>query len=340
MSAGPPFFSVLIVNYNAGEYLERCLKALRAQSFDAFEAIIVDNNSQDNSLFHCHEHLSDPRIQLIRMPHNVGFAAGNNRGASVSRGEWLVTLNPDAFPSPDWLSELSAATQKYSAADMFGSTQINARSPTELDGVGDAYLAIGIPWRGGMGHPVETAPQDYETFAPCAAAAAYRASSFRQVKGFDEDFFCYVEDVDLAFRLRLMGSKCIQLKNAQVYHIGGATSDAAGSFARYHGIRNLIWVFVKNMPAAIFWLMLPLHVLALLVLFVKAVHRGNASVTSKAILDGVRGLPPVWLQRRKIQAVRRASTADVASALCWNPKTYFQRDAYVIRPSAKAPTRS
>ena len=341
MSAEPLFFSVLIVNYNAGEYLARCLKALREQSFEGFEAIVVDNDSRDDSLARCSEHWSDPRIRLEKLASNTGFAAGNNHGARLARGKWIVTLNPDAFPDADWLATLARAAQKYPDVDMFGCTQINAADPSRLDGVGDAYLAVGIPWRSGYGHTKSgAAAQDYETFGPCAAAAMYRAASFTIAGGFDESFFCYVEDADLAFRLRLAGSRCVQVHDAVVRHVGGASSDAAGVFARYHGIRNLIWVFVKNMPSTMFLLILPAHVLALLILIVKSVHRGNGGVTSEAIVDALRGLPAVWQRRRKIQASRRASTKEIARALCWNPKTYLLRNVHVIGPARKESART
>lgn len=336
MSTVNPVFSVLIVNYNAGEYLERCIKAVLEQNFEAFEVIVVDNDSRDDSLDRCHEHLSDSRIRIERLASNTGFAAANNYGAKFARGEWIVTLNPDAFPDPGWLAALSQAARKYSDVDMFGCTQINAADPSRLDGIGDAYLAIGIPWRSGYGHATSRAMvEDYEAFGPCAAAAMYRAEPFRDAGGFDECLFCYVEDVDLAFRLRLAGSRCVQLRDAIVRHIGGASGDSIGAFARYHGTRNLIWVFVKNMPAAILWPMLPAHIAALLVLLGKAVCRGSGGVISRAILDSLRGLPAIWRQRRKVQSIRRVSIAEISRALCWNPSTYLKRDAHVIGPSIK-----
>jgi len=338
MSTAAPAFSILVVNYNAGIYLERCLHALRAQSLTDYETIVIDNNSNDTSLALSAQHFQDPRFKLVRMPSNTGFAAGNNRGAEIARGEWIVTLNPDAFPESGWLTALSKAAQRYPDVDMFGSTQINATDPSRLDGTGDAYFAIGIPWRSGYGHATSRAlVEDYEAFGPCAAAAMYRADLFREVGGFDERLFCYVEDVDLAFRLRLAGSRCVQLRDAIVRHIGGASSDSIGAFARYHGTRNLIWVFVKNMPAAILWPMLPAHIAALLVLLSKAVCRGGGGVMSRAILDGMRGLPAIWRQRRKIQSTRRASIAQISRALCWNPNTYLRRDVHVIGSSIKAP---
>lgn len=272
------------------------------------------------------------------MPRNIGFAAGNNRGAEIARGTWIVTLNPDAFPDTGWLAVLADAPRKYPDADMFGCTQVNAGDPARLDGIGDAYLACGIPWRSGYGHETDhTKLTDYETFGPCAAAAMYRLDAFRKVGGFDESFFCYVEDVDLAFRLRLTGSRCVQVHGAVVHHVGGASSDTAGLFARYHGIRNLIWAFVKNMPAPIFWPMLPALALALLILVIKSGRSGKADAAFKAIADAVRGISGVWRRRRTIQKTRSAKVWQIGRALCWNPRTYLKRDAHVIAPAYPTP---
>jgi N-acetylglucosaminyl-diphospho-decaprenol L-rhamnosyltransferase len=87
--------------------------------------------------------------------------------------------------------------------------QLSFNDPGRLDGAGDNYLAVGVPWRGGHGHDVSTIYKmaDGEVFFACAAAALYRTEVFKAAGGFGEDYFCYVEDVDLEFRLRLFGGR-------------------------------------------------------------------------------------------------------------------------------------
>jgi GT2 family glycosyltransferase len=96
---------------------------------------------------------------------------------------------------------------------------------------------------------------------------------------FDEDFFCYFEDVDLGFRLRLSGYRCLFVPGAVAQHVGSGTSGGQHSdFATYHGHRNIVWTFVKNMPGVLFWLLLPLHLaLNVVTLFWFAGH-GRAGV--------------------------------------------------------------
>jgi len=92
-----------------------------------------------------------------------------------------------------------------------------------FDGTGDAYSALGVAWRGNHGRSSQEFVPEGETFAPCAAAALYRTDAFRRAGGFDERFICYYEDVDLAFRLRLCGGRCIQVPDAGVHHVGSSS---------------------------------------------------------------------------------------------------------------------
>ena len=185
--AHTPKITVIIVNYNSGNRLERCLKCLEVSTEPDFEVIVVDNASSDGS----HEAASEygKEIDLIVLEKNTGFAAANNFAAKRARGEWLAFLNPDAYAEPAWLSELMNAAERYPRADAFGSTQLIAADPGRLDGAGDAYHVFGIPYRGHHGLPATPAPDDEECFAPCAAAAMYRRSVFLALGGFAEHFF-------------------------------------------------------------------------------------------------------------------------------------------------------
>jgi N-acetylglucosaminyl-diphospho-decaprenol L-rhamnosyltransferase len=322
-----PDVSVLIVNYNAGRDLGRALQGLAVQTFGAFEVLVLDNASSDDSAAAAQSLVAhDARFRFSRLGHNVGFASGNNLMAATARGTWLALLNPDAVPAPDWLERLVEATRRHPAAVMFGSTQLDAADPKRLDGAGDCYLAIGIPWRGGYGWPLAALPPEGEVFSPCAAACLVRADAFRDVEGFDERFFCYVEDIDLGFRLRLLGHRCVQVPAAVVSHVGGASSATQGTgFARRHGTRNLMWCFVKCMPAALFWPLLPLHLLALAFLMVKATTIGLAYPVGKGILEGFAGMPAIWASRSALQRARRVGWRRIAAALTWNPLTYLRR---------------
>ena len=321
-----PRVSVLIVNFDSGHWLERCLRALCRQSVAAFEAVVLDNASRDGSFARARAAFDDPRIRFEVSDHNLGFAGGNNRAARWARAPLLATLNPDAIPAPDWLERLLAAAAAHPDVAMFGSTQRAASNPTRFDGIGDAYFVLGLPWRGGFGRTIRPLPPSFESFAPCAAAALYRRDGFDALGGFDERFFCYVEDVDLAFRWRLVGGRALQVSDAVVEHAGGASAGAAASgFAAYHGMRNLIWTFVKNMPGPLFWMLLPGHLVLVALLLLRAGVRGDLRAVARGVGHALAALPEIWSERRALQLRRRASVWQIAKALNWAPWRLIDR---------------
>ena len=324
-----PSASILIVNFNSGSHLETCIESLKEQTFENFEVILLDNASSDDSLEKAKVAIGDDvRFQLIEETCNLGFARGNNQAAEHARADWIITLNPDAFPDPDWLANLLAATDAHQQIVHFGSMQYIASEPGLLDGAGDRYFAAGIPWRERSSGRIDSArakgQDSFETFAACAAAAMYRTDIFRAIGGFDERFFCFVEDIDLGFRLRLVGHPCAQVINASVAHVGGGAGGGESDFARFHGTRNLIWCFAKNMPLPLLLALSPALFAVLLLLVLKALPRGNAGTVLRAIAAATSGLGSVWQDRSKAAGARTAPLGDITAAMDWNPFAYFR----------------
>ena len=337
-----PKVTVVIINYNSGHYLSDCLRALQQQQFRDFQVVVVDNNSDDDSFAAAVQTLknddyhSDLCVRLIKFNENFGFAKANNLAVADVRTPLIALLNPDAVPDPGWLGILVKAASVYRDFAMFGSTQIRMHDVSRYDGVGDNYFAIGVPWRGGYGHPMGKIDGIYEVFSPCAAAALYRTEAFRSVGGFDESYFCYVEDVDLGFRLRLSGQKCLQVADAVVHHAGGASSEGGG-FAIFHGTRNMIWTFVKNMPGPLFYPILPLHICFLMILVVRALLRGKAGPTIQGVTASFKGFPRCWSARQRIQSGRNVPLRIIARAICWTPWHYLRRAPFSLGRLTTAP---
>ncbi len=304
--------TVVIVNWNGEQFLERCLTALVNQTAKPYEIIIVDNSSSDGSLeiASCF-----PSVRLMTLESNTGFATGNNLAIKEAseESEWIALINPDAFAEPLWLESLLQATETHTEFDVFGGKLINATDPKVLDGMGDVYHMSGLVWRMGHGaHVTDCLEKENEVFSPCAAAALYRRSIISGLGGFDDDFFCYVEDVDLGFRLRLAGHKAMYVPDAVVHHVGSATTGGQDSdFALYHGHRNLVWTFVKDMPGILFWLLLPVHLALNVASIFWFVLRGRGKVILRAKRDALLGLPKMWRKRKHIQKNRVASIGEI-----------------------------
>lgn len=332
MDAGRPLFSVVIVNYNGGPLVQKAIDSLRQQTRQDFEVILVDNASNDQSIDALNT-AGLPRFDLMAEAENHGFAKANNLAARRATGDWLVLLNPDAQADPDWLDAIARATVRYPETRMFASLQYDAMRPSMLDGAGDAYLVFGFPWRGGFGRPAEEVPGEGECFSPCGAGAVFERHLFLQHGGFDERFFCFCEDVDLGFRLRLAGERCLFIPDAVIHHVGGALSGRESEFATFHGTRNRLWTYVKNMPAPLLFLTLPGHVILMAYLLLRGAMTGRGGAMWRGVRAGLKGLPEMRAARLSAPP-RRNSLWRIARAMAWNPFRMSQRRVHV-RPQAR-----
>ena len=334
----PAKIAVVVVNWNAGDWLRRCLESLAAQERRPERVLVLDNASTDGSLeaaLRLH-----PRVEAIRLDANVGFAAANNRAiAACDDCDLVALLNPDAFAAPSWLARLEAAAESHPGHAAFASRILLAHDDRLLDGAGDAYHVSGLVWRAGHGTRAPAADAPREVFSPCAAAALYRRDAIMDAGGFDETYFCYLEDVDLGFRMRLRGQRCLYVPDAVVRHVGSGTTGRGSDFSTYHGHRNLVWTFVKNMPAPLLALYLPQHLLLNLLSVLWFAARGRALVILRAKRDALRGIPAALAARKRAQSGRRVSLRELRSAMTrgWLTPYLGRGDRGQALPAADAP---
>ena len=297
--------TVAIVYYDGLDDLHECLRCLSAQSLTPRRIVVVDNSEAGMA------------VEILSEGLNLGFAGGNNLALRGTETEFFVTLNADAFPESGWIAAMVEAARCHPRAAAFGGVQLVHENPELADGLGDQYHVSGLAWRRGYLQPLNTLDLAERTiFSPCGAAAFFRTQELKEIGGFDEDFFCYCEDLDAGFRLWLAGHECRFAPRAVVRHRGaGSTGDSHSDFAVYHGHRNLVWVYLKNMPALLFWLFLPLHLLLNLQMVRAVALRGQGDVIRKAKHDALRALPMIWGKRLAIQARRKAPLKHIGRAL-------------------------
>jgi GT2 family glycosyltransferase len=271
--------------------------------------------------------------KIIQSEANLGFAAANNRLAALAQTPYIALLNPDAFPAPSWLEELIACAQRHPRAAAIGSTQIMDVDPARYDGLGDCLFAFGGAWRGGRGRPIATTKLvEGECFSASAAAALYRSDAWREVGGFDESFFCYGEDVDLGFRLRLRNWISVQAPEALVRHVGGASASSA--FSAFHSARNGVWLFAKSMPGFLYWALLPGHLLLLGMRCATSLLAPTGRHYRAGVGAAFAGLPRAWRARASLQPTRTASIVDIARVLTWSPLALIRRQLKITRLDA------
>ena len=314
-----PFFSILILFWQSEQYLQNCLQSLRAQTFQDFEVILLNNGASQPPDPTVLAAFQDLRLNLIHSDSNLGFAGGNNLAARSASGEYLVLLNGDAFPEPNWLATLRQGALTHSGC-CFASRLLQADNPAMLDGEWNVYHASGLAWRKNHNCPStqsETKPRF--VMSACAAASAYPRTAFEQVGGFDEDFFAYMEDLDLDMRLQLAGYPFLYLPQAIVRHVGSGSTGYRSDFATYYGQRNLIWAFVKNMPGFLFYLLIPAHIFFNLLYLFAGLFMPSGKALFRGKRDALRGLAAMLKKRSGIQSQRKITPFQFARLLDWNP---------------------
>ncbi len=211
-----PRASIIIVNYNAGEKLNACLRSLTQDRHPDDEIIVVDNASTDGSVNGLER--AFPDVRFLRSVVNLGFAGGNNLAVQHATGEYLAFLNPDTVATPGWLDALIDALQRSPQIGLATSKILLLKQPDRINTCGNDMHYTGLTLCRGMGMPASSFSEPEEVTAVSGAAFAMRRDLFEQLGGFDETFFLYMEDTDLSLRARLAGYHCRYVPSSVVYH--------------------------------------------------------------------------------------------------------------------------
>lgn len=239
--------SIIIPNYNGLRFLPGCLSTLSQQTFSDFEIVIVDNGSTDDSTGFIRRNY--PKVHLLTLPKNTGFAAAVNIGIRASQSPYVMLLNNDTTLAPDCVELLLSCIENKPYIFSAGARILTAKAPHLADTCGDYYSVFGYAFCRGQGLMPNALPkQVYPVFTNCACAAVYRRSLLEKTGLFDERFFAYLEDVDIGFRARRLGLANVHCPNAIVYHTGsGTTVGKYTAFKVFHSARNNVLLRHNNL---------------------------------------------------------------------------------------------
>ena len=301
---------MVIPNYNGVAWLPGCLQALADQEYTEFETIVVDNGSTDGSgaLLRGHH----PRVRLIALERNHGFAGAVNVGIGASRGEYVALLNTDTVARPSWLGALVRALDgRPPDVGAVAPKMLRMDDPETVDDAGDALSWTGAAQKTGRGEPAAQFVSAREIFAASAGASLYRRSFLEEMGGFDEAFFAYLEDVDLSLRGRLCGYRFVLEPVAEVLHKGYGSSIPRGLYVRLV-TRNRLMLFAKSVPLSLLFKNMG-RLLYGQVYFFVVYHRPFDSLAGYA--GFLRLIPHVVRERRKLKGRLRVSSAELQSLL-------------------------
>lgn len=311
-----PVASIVVPTLNGAHLLPDCLDSLVAQSYPHLEIIVADGASTDSTQQLIATRY--PTVRLLRLRRNAGFAGNVNAGLRAARGDVLCLLNNDARADRDWVTVCVETLRQYPALGSVASKVVYEDGRT-INSAGDVFCRDGTARQRGNGQPDGPAWDGVEpVFGAMGGAAAYRRAMLADVGLFDERFFVYLEDVDLAFRAQLRGWSCIYQPLARVSHRGSATG--GGALASFYNGRNLIRLLAKDLPTTLARQMLPAIVRfqAQRAREALAAWRGAAArATLRGQLAGLAGLASHLADRPPIQRNRRVS--DLALYALFSP---------------------
>lgn len=277
--------SIIIPNYNNVDLLKELLGSLDNVK-TPFDVIIVDNNSQDDSVSYIKENY--PQIRLIVNDENRGFAKAVNQAIRLSDKPYLFLLNNDTVVFEDTLDELLGTIKSNPMIYAVSSKMIQYDNPELIDDAGDEYTLLSWSKKRGNNRDVSTYTRDCEVFGACAGAALYRKDCLDEIGLFDEDFESYVEDMDLSFRARMYGYISYYCADARVYHHGSATTGSRyNPFKVRISARNNIYLIYKNMPL---WMLIVNFIFILIGIVIKYIffHRkGYSTYYLEGIKEGL-----------------------------------------------------
>ena len=320
--AKPPKVSIAIVNWNGLKFLSGCLGSVYAQGYPSVEVLFVDNGSTDGSVEFVRDNF--PETILIRNSENLGFAKANNQAIEAASGEFILTLNNDTELGDGFLEELMASVDASTErVGMWAPKILSFEERKVIDSVGGLLLYPDGIARGRGRLETDAAQYDSieDVFIPSACAALYRRAMLAEVGLFDEEFFAYCEDTDLALRARLLGWEGRSVPRARVFHHYSGTGGSYSETKAFLVERNRIWVVVKNFPLPCLALSVFYTLWRYVVnLYGVAAGRGSGgrlvrsttgfspfAIVLRAYGSAIRGLPSMYSKRRELKARRVAS---------------------------------
>lgn len=300
--------SILMTTYNSARLLQRCLESIYAQTHCPLELIIVDNASTDAT----REILAkfESQTKIIYNDANIGFAAAQNAAAHLAQGEWLLSLNPDVFLSPDFIAQAIAAAQEHPEVGAICGKLLRWKpdQPSEFSQIIDSTGIYFLPNLRHLDRGAEELDQgQFETseyvFGATGAAGLYRSEMVQDVavegEFFDEQFFAYREDADLAWRAQLLGWQCLYTPRAVAWHVRRVTPERREELPlaiNWHSIKNRFLMRAKNIS----W---PLYAR----LFLPATLRDAQVIAYCLLLDRrlASALTAVWKLRHDLRRKRK-----------------------------------
>ena len=257
----------MILNWNGKKYLQQFLPSVLASGYPHLQVIVADNASTDDSVFFLKEQF--PQVRLILLRHNYGFAKGYNEALQGVTADYYILLNSDVEVTPGWIEPMIRLLQQHPQYVACQPKVLAYRHQTAFEYAGAAggwIDSYGYPFaRGRVFDYCEEDRGQYDTtqevFWASGAALCIKSEAFHAANGFDPYFFAHQEEIDLCWRLQLMGKKIFCCPQSAVYHVGGGTLPRGNSRKTFLNFRNNQIMLYKNLPWSEKWWKIPFRLM-------------------------------------------------------------------------------
>jgi GT2 family glycosyltransferase len=307
--------SIVILSYNSREDLEECIPSLMSQTYQDFEIIVVDNASTDGSEEFIRTNY--PMIKVVQTGKNLGYPAGNNAGFEVAEGEYIAVVNPDTVADPQWLAELIKPLERDHTIAATTSKILIYYQKDRINTCANTSHLTGLTFCRGLNKSVDEFNNFQAVGAVSGCSFAIRRDVLKYINGFDPDFFLYMEDADLSWRIRFAGGKILYVPESIIYH---KFNLSIAPWKEFYLERNRYLILLKNLNTKTLLLLTPALAITEIVTMSHAVLNGPKYIKSKfmAYLWIIKHIRAISIKRDETLSKKRITDKEFFGLLDWS----------------------
>ena len=311
-----PLVSIIIINFNGLNFLKVCFDSLTKIKYPIWEAIVVDNGSNDGSIEFLNGYKNFKSLKVIRNSCNLGFAKPNNQGFQIAKGKYILLLNNDTRVNPDFLDKPVEILNSNKKIGVIQPKIFLMEKPGYLDNTGSFMTKTGfLVHEGYLEKDSKIFDKEKKVFATKGACMLIKREVIEKVGLFDDDFFAYFEESDFCWRVWLSGYEVMFCPQTSIFHKVGATSKNMNQFSiNYHSLKNRIASLIKNLKFYNLFLILVPHLIilgAITIYYLLNLKFDKVKMVAAALWWNIIHLSSVLRKRKIVQELRVVGDKEI-----------------------------
>ena len=304
-----PLVSIIVLNFNAKNFLIKCINSIFQSNYQNFEVILVDNASEDNTYKICKK--NHPEINLIVNQENLGYCGGNNIGIQRAKGKFVIILNPDTLVEPNWIHEFLKSYEKFGDA-IYQPKFISMDDDKMLLSSGQMINLFGFGFSRGKGTNLENSKNEQEKIGYASGTCMFLPLSLmKELNYFDDFLFAYHDDLDLCWRSAMMKFSSFYVPKSIVYHPREGYAFKWSKLKFFLMERNRMYCVLTHYSRKTILKILPSLILVDIGIFFFYLKKGMGIEKIKATLNIIKNLQKIHDRYMEIQKIRQISDKEI-----------------------------